>query len=147
LIREDELWFYYVGQYSGIPGCPGLTLPKTSWQSGLGIGVLRRDGFASLNAGEKPGEVITRPLIFEGAGKLFINAGAGRGGHVKVAVLDEDGAPLPGFGEADCNAVAGNTVRGAVTWRKAGTLASVKDRYIRLSFQLENAKLYSFWIE
>ena len=33
------------GQYGGIPGCPGLTLPKSQWQSGLGIGVARRVAF------------------------------------------------------------------------------------------------------
>jgi hypothetical protein len=147
LVGEKELWFYYKADYGGIPGCPGLTLPKERWTSALGIGILRRDGFASLNAGEKPGTVVTRPLVFEGSGRLFVNADVGANGYVKASVLDENGDAIPAFGEADCVAAEGDRVQCPITWQKQPTLAGVKGRYIRLVFALKNAKLFSFWIE
>jgi hypothetical protein len=147
LVRDDELWFYYNANYGGIPGCPGLTLPKENWTSGLGIGVLRRDGFASLNAGDKPGTVITRPLVFEGAGKLFVNADVKANGYLKISVLDENGTVLPALGDADCQPVSGDKTRSVISWQNQPSLAAVKGKYIRLAFQVKNAKLYSFWIE
>jgi hypothetical protein len=144
LVKDDEIWFYYFGSYGGIPGCPGLTLPKSAWRSSLGIGILRRDGFASLNAGANPGHVITRPLVFEGTGELFVNVAVGQGGYVTASVLDEDGATLAGFDEAACSGVRDDRVRGRIGWGKAG-LAVLKGRYVRLAFHVRNAKLYSFW--
>ena len=45
LLKDDQLWFYYKGQ--NIDGFKG------TWQQKTGLAILRRDGFASLNAGEE----------------------------------------------------------------------------------------------
>ena len=140
IVKDDELWYYYRG--GSIDG------PKRTWIYGTGLAVLRRDGFASLNADEDGGLVITRPFIFEGNGDLFVNADVGGDGELRVAVVDEDTAEeLDHFGRDDGVAITGDVTRSAARWRQRDSLAELKGRYVRLAFHLRNAKLYSFWIE
>lgn len=147
VIHDDEVWFYYHGQYGGIPGCKGLTLPKSDWQCSLGLAVARRDGFVSLDADQEPGEVITRPLTFTGTGHLFLNAQTENAGAVRVAVLEEDGAPISGL-EYDAGAeLQGDMLRARVSWNGGDSLAALKGHYVRLAFKLQRAKMFSFWVE
>ena len=139
VIRDDELWFYYRG--ASVDG------PKGTWRSGLGVARLRRDGFASCNAGEDAGLLITRPFVFEGDGHLYVNADVARDGYVKVSIVDEEGDPIGGFGEDECRSVVEDSTRSPLHWGRRESLAGLKDRYIRLAFHLRNAKLFSFWIE
>ena len=148
LVKDDELFFYYHGSYGGTTEFPGKERSdKSRWEHSGGLGTLRRDGFASMNAGTKPGVVFTRPLVFEGGGKLFINAAVGSGGYVKVTAVDESAKELPGFEEQACRGATGDSTRSAITWETTETLASLKGSYIRLAFHLKDAKLFSFWIE
>lgn len=147
MVREDELWFYYSGAFGGVPECPGLSLPRSKWKSAMGIGVLRRDGFVSLDAGAKPGRVITRPLVFEGRGELFVNANVAEGGYLGVSILDEAGNSLKGFEEDACDVVKSDNLRGRIAWKGGKSLVDLKGRYVRLVFHLRNAQCYSFWIE
>ena len=140
IVKDDELWYYYRG--GNIDG------PKRTWIFGTGLAILRRDGFASLNADEDGGLVITRPFIFEGNGDLFVNADVASDGELCVAVVDEDTAEeLDHFGRDDGVAITGDVTRSAARWRQHDSLAELKGRYVRLAFHLRNAKLYSFWIE
>ena len=139
LLKDDRLWFY--GHGSMADG------PKGDWRIKAGVLTLRRDGFASLNADEEAGVVITRPLVFEGEGKLFVNADVAVNGCVRASVVAEDGSGIEGFGEDDCRAVCEDSTCSRVGWSGNETLAGLKDRYVRLAFHLTNAKLYSFWIE
>ncbi len=139
VLRDDELWFYYYGK--------NIDQDKTLWVSSMGVAILRRDGFASLNAGDEPGVVITRPLVFEGEGKLFVNADVAANGHVRASVVAEDGRAIDGFGEDDCQAVRADSTRSRIGWSRNETMAGLKERYVRLSLHLKNARLYSFWIE
>jgi hypothetical protein len=52
--------------------------------------VLRRDGFASMDAGEEGGVLTTRPVRFRGK-HLFVNLDA-PSGELRAEVLDADGA-------------------------------------------------------
>ncbi len=49
----------------------------------IGLAVLRRDGFVSLNAGTSTGVVTTRPLSCAGI-RLFLNAEIEDNGWIKV---------------------------------------------------------------
>ena len=141
IVHDDKLLYYYRG--SSVKAEPPA-------RSALGLATLRRDGFASLNADESGGVVITRPLVFEGKGNLFINAKLYHDGFLSVSVVDEDTAgPLKGFTEHDSVACINDSTRAAVQWRQHGTLAMFKQqkRYVRLAFHLRSAALYSFWIE
>ena len=57
-----------------------------------GVAILRRDGFASMDAGEEAGTLTTRPLTFRGK-YLFVNADAPQG-ELRAEVLDETGRPI-----------------------------------------------------
>lgn len=140
IVKDDELWYYHRGM--SVDG------PKSEWQSSTGIAVLRRDGFASLNADKGGGLVITRPLVFEGEGRLHVNADVSAGGFVRAAVVDEDtAAPLDAYREGDSVELTDDTTRGSMRWRERESLAPLQDCYVRLAFYLKSAKLYSFWIE
>jgi len=120
--------------------------PQKRWPIQVGLSKLRRDGFASLNAGETPGRVVTRPLTFEGK-SLFVNAEVASGGWVKAAVLSRDSKPLAEYGPADANPLREGTTKGQLTWAAKKQLTAPGEDHHRIVFQLKNAKLYSFWIE
>jgi len=146
LLIDDELWFYYTGSRN--PERDGRTSRRTPWEMAGGLAKLRRDGFASLDAGEVPGTLVTRPLTFQGT-TLFVNAQVAEGGYVKAAVLSRKSEPLPGHGLEDSIALTGDTTRGRMQWKNTTTLEpsrKLTDHY-RLKFELKNAKLYAFWIE
>jgi len=136
LVVGDELWIYYSGRALGDHFWDG--------GGGTGLAVLRRDGFASVEAGPDGGILLTRPLRFAGR-HLFVNLAAPHG-HLRVAALAEDGTEIPGFGLSDCVPVSGDATRHAVKWRGHGSLASLAGRPVRLRFELFNGALYSFWI-
>jgi hypothetical protein len=112
----------------------------------LGLAKLRRDGFASLNAGETPGQVVTRPLTFRGK-SLFVNADVAEGGWVKPAVLTRDSQLTSGYELENAVPLTRNTTKGQMTWKSKEKLVPPGDDHLRIMFQLKNAKLYSFWIE
>ena len=142
LLVGDELWFYYRGARSPFRD----NRPEVEWVQAMGLAKLRRDGFASLNAGATPGTVMTRPLSFKGK-KLFVNADIDGNGWVKATVRSEDGAPLADYKFSECVPATEDTTRARITWREAQHLPAVKDSHVRLEFQLQNAKLYAFWVE
>jgi hypothetical protein len=137
LIVGDELYFYVSGR-AGVPGS------KDSGVCTTGLAVLRRDGFASMDAGEGEGTLTTRPLRFSGK-YLFVNADAG-GGSLRVAVLGEDGKVIPGLSEADCVSISADKTLQAVHWKGAKDLSALAGEPVRFRFDLKNASLYAFWV-
>ena len=166
LIVGDELWFYYGGfivdhghthDQLGRPAFPpeggskfgfGQEINQLLAQRGgtINLAKLRLDGFASMDAAEEEGFLVTKPFTCEGE-DLLINAFA-RGGEITVAVLDESGHHFgdyySGFRKIDCSPFDSNSLRHKVTWRHYTSLASLKGKTIRLKFYLRNAQLYSF---
>ena len=74
VVMGDELWFY-------VSGRAGKSDPRSkSPDSGAttGLAMLRRDGFASMDASEVPGTLTTRPIQFSGT-HLFVNIDAPQG--------------------------------------------------------------------
>ena len=154
LLVGDELWFYYLGavRWERLKAT-GKPNPRDESNPGLandemhvGLAKLRRDGFVSLNAGDKPGTVVTRPLTFE-PGKLHVNAEIARGGYLKAEVRHADGTVVEPYGLAGCEPVTGDVLKAPVRWAGASQLACPEDKSLRLVFRLKNAKLYSFWVE
>jgi hypothetical protein len=106
---------------------------------------LRLDGFASLHADRSGGSATTRPLRLHGRA-LSLNYATSPFGFVKLVLLDEKGAELPGFGAADAVEIKGDHVDRAVKWASGKTLADVPDQPVRLKFLLQDADLYSFFL-
>lgn len=136
----DELWFYYFGARNAERD------KSDHWSFANGLAKLRRDGFASLNAGATPGQIVTRPLTFKGR-SLFLNADVRDTGWVKCAVLSQDSEPVEGYALDEAVPLTNDTTRGAMGWRTRKELVPPGDEHVRLVFQLKDAKLYSFWIE
>jgi len=136
LVVEDELRFYYSGR----------SLSDTFWDGfgGTGVAVLRRDGFASLDAGADGGILVTRPVRFSGA-HLFVNLAA-PDGRLRVAILGEDGLEIDGFGLEACVPACGDGTRMPVRWRNQDSLAPLAGRPVRFRFELFDGGLYAFWV-
>jgi hypothetical protein len=134
LVRGDELWFYYSGlKYREPPKDDGA-----KWGA-VCLAVLRRDGFISLDAGETPGVLTTKPFVVNGA-KLNVNVDA-NGGTLNIEALNADGKTL-----AVAETVEGDQPHAEVHW-KSGNLADLQGQPVVFRFTLKNAKLYSFWME
>jgi hypothetical protein len=129
--RGDEIW-----QYADYGGAHGGGRRRTYARL-----TQRLDGFVSLDAGAKSGWVTTRPLIFRGR-RLMLNVVAQ--GSVRLAILDEKGNELKGFGLADCDPVIGDATSYLVSWQKNTDVGSIGGKVVRLKFELQDAKLYAF---
>ena len=126
--------------YGGFDQVHGYALTKT--KGAIGLATMRKDGFASLDAGATTGTVLTKVLT-GAAGALQVNCQAS-GGSLEVEVLDANSNVLPGYSQADCVALTGNSVTQAVTWAAHTELPEGGSTPLRLRFILQNASLYSF---
>jgi hypothetical protein len=135
LVEGDTVKLYY-----GACDQPHGSSLKTTICA-IGLSTLRKDGFASLDAGATAGSVITQSLL-GAAGTLRVNCTASAG-SVRVEVLDRYNTVLPGYGAAECAALTGTGIDQAVTWASHSELPSVPEP-IRLRFIVQNASLYSF---
>ena len=104
---------------------------------------LRIDGFVSLRATWRGGEMVTKPIVFEG-GNLSLNASTSGAGSIRVEVQDEAGQPLPGYTLADCPEILGDDLALVVRWRKGGDLRPLAGKPVRVRFVLQDADLYAF---
>lgn len=137
----DELWFFYSGR---------STLHNQKPNDGaMGLATLRLDGFASLNAGNEPGLLVTRPLLLKGK-SLYVNADA-KDGEVRAEVLSAASGhaqgSIPGLGMDQSTPLRRDSVRQELTWGGSPGLGSLVGKPIRLSFRIRNARLFAFWTE
>ena len=111
--------------------------------------VLRTDGFVSAHAGVPGGELVTKPLIFEGQ-KLFLNYATSAAGSIRIEIQNARGQPLPGFSLEDSPVLYGDEIDGEVAWPRPGTrtdrqpLKRVAEQAVRLRFVMRDADLFSF---
>jgi len=104
--------------------------------------VLRTDGFVSVNAPFRGGELSTKPLVFAGS-KLEINFETSAAGGVRVEIQDESGSPFPGYALADCPEFIGDEINRVVAWSGGPGVAGLAGKVVRLRFALKDADLYS----
>lgn len=105
--------------------------------------VLRTDGFVSASASSGGGELVTKPIVFQGS-RLTINYSTSAAGGVRVEIQDQDGKPLPGFRLEDSRELFGNSVQQEVNWESGPDVGAIQGRPIRLRFVMKEADLYSF---
>ena len=104
---------------------------------------IRLDGFVSAHATLDGGTLTTTPIRFEGDA-LEINFATSAAGHVRVAILDETGEPIPGFALSDSRAIIGDTTSRLVRWGDSAEVSKLAGRVVRLRFELKDADLYSY---
>lgn len=140
LVVGDRLRFYF-GAFSGLsPKLGGNLYAGAS----TGLAVLRRDGFASLDASSEPGSVVTRIVVFNGT-HLFVNLDATHG-ELRVELLDRANQVIEPFSAENCVPVHANNTRQPITWMHRKDLSVISGRPVRFRFQLTNGQLYSFWV-
>ncbi len=98
-------------------------------------------GFVSVRAGYRGGELLTRPLLFEGT-QLRLNASTSAAGMVRVEIQDEQGRVQAGFAATDMEPWYGDALDVPVRWR-GGDLSPLAGRPVRLRFLLQDADLFS----
>ena len=150
LVVRDELWFYF-GTFSGHspilkPGETGNFEQANAMYAGgsTGLATLRRDGFASMEAGTDEGVLVTRPVTFSGK-YLFVNVDSPQG-ELRVELLDEDENVIEPFSAARCHPIHLDSTWFRVTWEQSTDLSALVGRTIRFKFHLRAGRLYSFWV-
>jgi hypothetical protein len=103
---------------------------------------LRVDGFVSAEAPLGGGELVTKPLTFEGR-QLVLNFSTSAAGSIRVEIQDADGKPVEGRALADCPEVFGDTLERVVGWKAGNDLGSLAGKPVRLRFALKDVDLYS----
>ena len=155
-LRPKDNWKYgdnyqawgVVETKSDVPGAPNeLSIYATeSYWTGhadwLRRFTLRIDGFVSVQAPLAGGELVTRPLVFEGS-KLEINFSTSAAGSVRIEIQDADGTPVEGFRLADCPEIFGDALERVVSWKGNSDVGRLAGKPVRLRFVLRDADLYS----
>jgi hypothetical protein len=115
----------------------------------IGVAKMRRDAFAGFKASDAraAGSLITRPIALRGA-SLEVNVEQrGGAGKLQVAILDDAGKEIAGYGFADAIPIDADAVRHRVAWKTTNELPERNGKPVRLSFRLEGgAVLYAFLV-
>jgi hypothetical protein len=140
LVVGDHLYFYVSGRAGkSLPGC---TYVENGGSTGLAL--LRRDGFASMDAGDAEGALTTRAVRFGGK-YLFVNATTGTG-ELRVEVLDRERQVIAPFRRENCVPLRADGTLQAVAWQGVSDLAPLAGRPVRFRFHLHRGSLYAFWV-
>ena len=78
IVVGDEIWIYYFGMPLLDKNKVGEEKALAAQVSRIGLSIIRRDGFVSLNAGDQPGHAVTGQCGRSGRG-LLEGGVAGRG--------------------------------------------------------------------
>lgn len=103
----------------------------------------RIDGFISMDFAYGGGVIVTQPFTFAG-NRLELNVNTSAAGEGRVAILDESGKEVDGFGLADCRIVNGDYLSEVVEWKKGSDVSPLAGKVVRLRFEMRGAKLYAF---
>lgn len=104
---------------------------------------MRLDGFASVTAPLSGGELLTKPVIFEGD-QLLLNFSTSAAGQVRVEIQDAQGQAIPGFALDDCQPVIGNEIERGVQWASDADLSALAGQAVRLRFEIKDAELFAY---
>ena len=111
--------------------------------------VLRTDGFASVHAGYFGGEMVTKPLIFQGD-NLVLNFATSAAGSIRLEIQDAMGNPLPGFALEESPLIWGDEIEHGVRWERTHAKATsdkpltrIAGKPVRLRFVMKDADLFS----
>ena len=149
LYGHQYIAWHAVETASSLPGAPNelsLYASEGSWHgdsNSMRRYTLRLDGFVSVNAGWKGGELITKPLTFDG-NQLTLNFATSAAGAIRVELQTADGKPIPGFTIEECAEAFGDAIERPVTWKSGTDVSSLAGKPVRLRITMHDADLYSF---
>jgi hypothetical protein len=136
LIVGDNLYFY----------CSGRKTNKIFWDAFMstGVAILRRDGFASMKAGEEEGYLLTKEILFSG-NYLFINAQIGAG-YIQAEMQDKGGRVVDGFEKENCKLTKLSETKTLVQWSTRPSLGELMTKEVVIKFFMKSCQLYAFWV-
>ena len=103
---------------------------------------LRVDGFVSVRAPLAGGEMVTKPIVFEGK-ELGINFSTSAAGSIRVEIQDAEGQPIPGYGLVESVEIFGDQLERVVAWKGGSDVGPLAGKPVRLRFVIKDADLYS----
>ena len=104
---------------------------------------LRIDGFASLAAPWRGGEMTTHPFRFSGS-RLELNYATSAAGFVRIELQRPDGTAIPGFGLAESREMIGDRIVRAAAWQAGPALQALAGQPVRMRLSLKDAEVFSF---
>jgi len=107
---------------------------------------IRIDGFVSVRAPMRGGELLTKPLVFKGS-KLVLNFSTSAAGSIRIEIQTDYGTPIKGLALANCPEIFGDALDRVVQWKPARDLADIAGKPVRLRFVLKDADLYAIRFE
>ena len=134
-------------QFAGAPDELSIYVNEGYWR-GQGASLrrytLRVDGFVSLNAPLSGGEMVTKPIKFQGR-ELELNFSASAAGSVRVEILHgQVDSAIEGYRLADCVEILGDDLERTVRWAQGADLGKLSGEAVRLRFVLHDADLFAF---
>jgi hypothetical protein len=156
-LRLKNGWFYgdnyhnlgLVETKSKIDGAPKELSIYVSEGSMQGDGAnwrrhtIRIDGFVSVYARLNGGEIITKPITFNGK-QLDINYSTSAVGGIKTEIQNANGEAIEGFTLSDSEELYGDSLSQPVLWKNGSDVSALSGKSLRLRFVLKDADLYSF---
>lgn len=135
-----ERWYFYFGTWAG----QGAGRDHMYAGGSTGLAVLRRDGFASMDADRTTGTLTTHPLVFGGK-YPFVNLAAGSG-ELRTEILDIKGKVITPFSRENSRPVQADSTRQRLTWTGADDLSALAGKPVRFRFHLRQGQLCAFWV-
>lgn len=103
---------------------------------------LRTDGFVSINAPYRGGEMVTKPFRFAGK-ELVINFATSAAGSLRAELQTASGLAVPGFSLQEAVEVVGDEIERVVAWRQGSDVSKLAGQVVRLRCVMKDADLYS----
>lgn len=144
IVQEARILIYYglvSGPHAG-PKHPKESIVRKR-PSCLAVASMRRDGFVSLDAGDEPGIVLTKPFMVKGK-SLHLNISVAEGGEASIILCSQTPDPISEVSRSET--IRGDHLDYTVRWPDVDW-ATQGGHPRRLRFHLRNAKLFSFWFE
>ncbi|MDP7163203.1 MAG: hypothetical protein QF792_06905, partial [Phycisphaerae bacterium] len=118
------------------------------------LAIMPEDHWVSLDAGDREGSLLTKPMPFNDWKDLLINADAGpgargAGGYVQAELITPFGQVVEGFGRGDCIAVTADGRDQPLRWKGPIGVGEIMPDHrggLCIRFYLKNAKFYSFTV-
>ncbi|MDB6140421.1 MAG: hypothetical protein JWO94_3493, partial [Verrucomicrobiaceae bacterium] len=150
MVRRGRLLYQYFVGCEFTHGRPVVwdkdLVNRAEWlkhpRGGLYCATQRVDGFISLNAANTPGTLTTRALVFKGS-RLLLNVHTAGIGNAKVALLQADGTPYPGFAASDCELINADETDFEVCWKGGADVSALAGKAVRVQVEMRNAQLFA----
>uniref|UniRef100_UPI00404A34A5 hypothetical protein n=1 Tax=Cephaloticoccus sp. TaxID=1985742 RepID=UPI00404A34A5 len=103
---------------------------------------LRLDGFGSVSAPYKEGEMLTKPMVVTGK-HLVLNNSTSANGHIYVEVQTAAGEPIPGYTLKECKLIVGDSLERTVEWVTSSDLSALAGQAVRFRFVMSDADIFA----